>query len=104
MLKYEDLFKIGDTIRAYDFEPIDDRPEMYVEGVIVGIHDEEFKGYILDVKVDTVFIERPRLEVVAPMEISFMEFVGRLRKVTPAVNLPGFEKNPLDDFPSIRGL
>lgn len=36
MLKYEGKFKVGQTIKAYDFQPIEGRGECYIEGVVIG--------------------------------------------------------------------
>jgi len=80
MLKYEG-FKIGDKIKAYDFEPMEGRDELYVIGEIVAIDEEMFKGYVIKPEIDTMFPEEPREEGKVPMEVMMMEYDGRIEKV-----------------------
>ena len=35
MLKFEALAKVGDTIKAFDFRPMSDRPDCYVVGKVI---------------------------------------------------------------------
>ena len=35
MLKYESTAEVGDLIKAYDFEPMPDRAECYVVGIVI---------------------------------------------------------------------
>jgi len=35
MLKFENTANVGDTIRAYDFRPMSDRPDSYLEGEVI---------------------------------------------------------------------
>lgn len=35
MLKFENTANVGDTIRAYDFEPMPDRPDHYLVGEVI---------------------------------------------------------------------
>lgn len=55
MLKFSGI-EVGARIRAYDFKPMGDRPDSYVEGVIV--EDMVFQGskvYRVTVDFDSVF-------------------------------------------------
>ena len=52
-LKFEGKFEIGTYIRAYDFEPIHNREDMYVEGQVIGItEDRGYKAYVITCTVD----------------------------------------------------
>ena len=35
MLKFENTANVGDTIRAYDFQPMPDRPDTYLIGEVI---------------------------------------------------------------------
>ena len=35
MLKFENTANVGDMIRAYDFEPMSDRPDSYLVGEVL---------------------------------------------------------------------
>ena len=81
MLKYEGKFSIGTRIRSYDFEPMSDRPDMYVEGRITRISDEfHFLAYVIECDYDSRPGEHTRVgvEVFVPMEVSLTEFPGRV--------------------------
>lgn len=80
MLKFEGI-EIGTRIRAYDFKPMSDQPDWYVEGVITaaGMTDEGYKAYTVAVDVDTVHTDDPRKTVFAPMEVFMMEWDERIQ-------------------------
>ena len=88
MLKYEGIAKVGDKIRAYDFEPLYPRPARYIEGVVKQVIDEshpDFKNlhyfaYHVTVTKDTLGEgehSRVNYEVLVPMETS-MDYIGRI--------------------------
>lgn len=52
MLKFENVAKINDRIRAFDFEPMINRPSYFIEGKIVDIKDHFF---VIEVDTDTCF-------------------------------------------------
>ena len=35
MMKFENTANVGDTIRAYDFQPMTDRPDSYLVGEVI---------------------------------------------------------------------
>lgn len=78
-LKFEGI-PVGYEIRAYDFEPRHDRPNRYIEGVIVSLYDEDFMGYEVLVTHDTL-CEVPRTTVIVPMEISFLDYDNRIEVI-----------------------
>ena len=69
-LKYEGKFEIGQTIKAYDHEPMEGRRDRFVEGIITGLHFGDFYGYKIEVTKDATFINDPRTEVIVPFESS----------------------------------
>ena len=86
-LKFENIAKIGDYIRAYDFKPMRGRMDCYVEGEVIAITNEHgYKAYKIKVKNDVFGGEmqeeeggtRNGQEVFVPMEVSFMEYDSRI--------------------------
>lgn len=86
MLKFEGIAKIGDRLRAYDFEPTEGRNVHYfAEGSVVGIHDavgeERYKAYEIICENDTLFDgARNGERVFVPMETLF-DFDTRVTKI-----------------------
>jgi len=81
---FENIANVGDIVRAYDFQPMADRPECFAEGEVVEkgyISAYGIDGYRIKVLTDTAFPEDPRPEIVAPFQIMFMDFDGRVTKV-----------------------
>lgn len=88
MLKYEGKFKGGDTIRAYDFEPMKGRLDSYIEGVVTGTKAIPEMGgarvYTIAITKDmptTTHRDRTGDEGYVPMEVAFGEYEGRVVKV-----------------------
>lgn len=85
MLKFEGIPE-GTHIRSYDFQPIEGRKEMYVEGTITKVTSENgYKGYGIDCDFDSWDEagaenkgSRVGLTVIVPMEVSMMEFEERI--------------------------
>ena len=87
MMKFERAAVVGDIIRAYDFKPMYGRPDCYVEGKVVAITNETgykaFKIECINDFFDGKFRKGARSSRVAktvfvPMEVSFMEYDGRI--------------------------
>lgn len=79
MLKYENVAKVGDLIRAYDFKPMAGRDDVYVEGVVIGINDNDgYKAFVIVCTKDSSPADRYAEIVYVPMEVSIMEFDGRV--------------------------
>lgn len=84
-LKYANTAKIGERIRAYDFRPCSDRPNRYVEGVVVASGDIPGRGFhAFSIKVDFDSVDwgsdldnRVGLIVYVPHESS-MDYNGRV--------------------------
>ena len=78
MLKYENLAKIGDTIRSFDFAGCKDS---YIEGKVINIDDDRgYKYYAVKVAKDTLANREGEI-VCVPMEVSILEYDGRLVKL-----------------------
>lgn len=93
-LKYENSFKVGDTIRSYDFRPLEGRSECYVEGVVIqkdlNCNSEswcDYAAYVIEVTVDSWDEygvsrgSRVGQTIRVPMEVSFDEYDGRVTLV-----------------------
>lgn len=83
MLKFEALAEIGDTIKAFDFEPMSDRPDRFVIGEVIdkGMTEHGYAAYTVRVTADSAFVENPRPEVLVPFQVSFMEYDERIQLV-----------------------
>ncbi len=94
-LKFDGI-NVGSVIRAYDFEPLGDRPDRYIDGEIVEVVDgvkdlTDAKMYRVRVEVDTLYPENPRPEVFVPMEVlGRSEWDGRVTVLGVAGDLWGW--------------
>ena len=80
--------EVGDLIKAYDFEPIPGRPDMYFVGIVkeIGWIRNEYIGYTIDVVYDSLTKECPKASRVGrtgyvPVQLMIMEWDGRVTKV-----------------------
>ena len=85
MLKFENKFSIGQTIKAFDFEPLTDRLDSYIIGLIIDDNNNEhgFKAYKVEIiqhLMGDLEIEYPEEDKVAwiPMEVSFFDYDNRI--------------------------
>ena len=82
MLKYANIAKVGQTIRAYDFKPMAGRDDCFVEGVVKKIDNKGYDCFVIDVTKDSWSdaqdAGRVGQEVLVPFEVSFMEYDGRI--------------------------
>lgn len=90
MLKFEDKFTEGQKIRAYDFEPSSDRPDMYIEGIIINAGtipgEGGLKAYEIEVTFDSSshvesFSNRVGDRMYIPFEVSLFEYDERIQIV-----------------------
>lgn len=86
MLKFEALAKVGDTIKAFDFQPMPDREDRYVVGVVTarGMTKQGYVAYTISVTEDSAYERGMRREVYVPYETSFMDYDGRITLVETA--------------------
>jgi hypothetical protein len=87
MLKNSGVASVGDVIRAYDFKPMVGRSDCFVEGKVVAVTSETgyaaFKIECMSDFFDGKFRKGVRNSrvgktVFVPMEVSFMEYDGRI--------------------------
>ena len=79
------VFQVNDWIAAYDFEPMDDRADAYVAGVITEVKEST---YVIKVKKDTMFPEGSRSVVEAPKQDKMLwDFENRIRVWPFKVNI-----------------
>jgi hypothetical protein len=86
MLKFENTAQVGQHIRAYDFEPMPDRSDRYVEGEVIErdvVREFGAIGYLIRVTKDALYDEGQRTEVFVPYGISFGEFDSRVMLADP---------------------
>ena len=86
MLKYANIAKVGQTIRAYDFKPMVGRDDCFVEGVVKKIDNKGYDCYVIEVTKDSWSDaeDKGRIgqEVLVPFEVSFMEYDGRIMNLS----------------------
>ena len=86
-LKYEGEFETMDIIRSYDFQPGPDRPDRYIQGVILTTDTIREMGcakvYVIKITSDSGKEEGGRVGQTGyvPMEVDFMEYDGRVVKI-----------------------
>lgn len=89
MLKYEMTAEIGDVIKAFDFEPINDPayPDRFLIGRVTAKGTCEFDdgapgfaAYTVEVLESPEYPERVGATMYVPFE-TFMEYEGRVTKV-----------------------
>jgi len=82
MLKYANVAKVGQTIRAYDFKPMLGREDCFVEGVVTKIDNKGYDCFVIKVTKDSWADAddkgRVGQEVFVPFQVSFMEYDGRI--------------------------
>ena len=92
MLKFENVAEVGDLIRAYDFEPMPDRPDHYVTGWVekkgpIFVEIEEGReiyvcdGYTIHCQYDTNG-SREGIKIHVPFETSMRDFDNRIENLT----------------------
>jgi hypothetical protein len=81
-LKYNN-FKVGQTIKAFDFKPMANRTDRFVQGKIISIPTD--RGYacyeVKSTQSSSFGFYGIDESVFVPMEISFMEYDGRIVEV-----------------------
>ena len=81
-LKFENTANIGDTIKAFDFEPRKDAPDRYLIGKVIAKGSLEcVYAYTVEVIESPEFPERVGHTMYVPYEMSFTEFDNRITKI-----------------------
>ena len=83
MMNYENVAEVGDSIKAYDFRPMEGRPDLFLIGTITakGKTPNGFAGYTVTVTESAGYEERVGLEMYVPFGGVFDEWDGRVSKV-----------------------
>jgi hypothetical protein len=86
MLKFANIAKLGDTIRAYDFKPMLGREDCFVEGRVVKIDNKGYDCFVIEVTKDSWSDAEDKgrvgKQVFVPFEVSFMEFDARVMNLS----------------------
>lgn len=88
MLKFENVAEIGDTIKAFDFEPMEGRDDVFTIGKVVakgmvyrsfdGVEYPMYKAYTIKVTASDKWSKRRKGELIyVPFESS-MDYDGRV--------------------------
>jgi hypothetical protein len=83
-LKFEGIAQVGDTIRAYDFEPMAGRPDHYIEGVVcelTTVKPHGYKAYDIRLTYDSMGVRPIGTAVYVPMETG-MDYDNRVEKIS----------------------
>lgn len=90
MLKFENTANVGDIIKAYDFKPMSDRPDVFLAGRVIakgpcyqevnGMKLYICEGYTVEVLGGDERTRKSRKGQImtVPFEIDFMEFDERV--------------------------
>ena len=76
---HECTIKVGDKVRAWDFEPMPGREDAYVEGLFTGWTEDG--RLLISVEEDTLYPKNARIEIATPATAIFGEWNGRLTKL-----------------------
>lgn len=91
-MKFSNIAKVGQTIRAYDFKPMVGRDDCFVEGVVEVVNDNTmgYRAYKITATKDVFDGEnQPKGKhsrvgkiVFVPHEVSFMEYDARIMNLS----------------------
>ena len=86
MLKYENVAEVGEVIKAYDFEPMQGRPDRFLIGRVTakGKTPMGFAGYTVTVTESPEHEARVGVEMYVPMEMMGFDWDNRVSKVNNA--------------------
>ena len=86
MLKYANIAKVGQTIRAYDFKPMIGREDCFVEGVVEKVDNRGYDCYVIRVTKDSWSDAQDKgrvgQEVLVPFQVAFKEYDGRVMNLS----------------------
>ena len=81
MFSHEDKAEVGEVIRSYDFKPMTDRPNSYVEGIVISKRDFMYhiavQNRVFAGKKEPVQVGET---VQTPMRLVIMEYPDRIQK------------------------
>jgi hypothetical protein len=83
---HTDTAQVGDIIRSYDFKPMADRGDSYIEGQVIakGMTPNGFEGYTVQLTNRVAGGEKVEYfddPMYTPFEVMFMEYEQRIMKM-----------------------
>ena len=103
-LKFQNKFKVGDKIKAYDFEPMPDRPDRFVVGSVIKVDATAQSqpgalGYHIKVEKDEPSGKRVGQTIFVPYEIGMDhdDRVTAAEKIEEGASMVAYHKHPKDD-------
>ena len=103
-LKFQNKFKVGDKIKAYDFEPMPDRPDRFVVGSVIKVDATAQSqpgalGYHIKVEKDEPSGKRVGQTIFVPYEIGMDhdDRVTAAEKVEEGASMMPYFKDPKDE-------
>ena len=76
---------IGDVVRSWDFKPMEDRGDCFIEGIVVGKDDGMFEIVVQKRVFDGDVVDvTPGETVRTAFQTLFMEWAGRITKLEVA--------------------
>lgn len=80
---HKDKANVGDVVRSYDFKPMEDRGDCYIEGIVIEKGSYEYKIAVQN-RVFNGKTEAPEVGecMITHFEQSFMEWEGRISRLT----------------------
>jgi hypothetical protein len=96
MLKFENTANIGDIIKAFDFKPMEGRPNMFMSGKVIEkgmikhpIHGfDMYMGYTIEIVGQSENNGYKKGEIAyIPFEVDFMEYDDRVSLVASVADL-----------------
>ena len=84
-LNFENTAEIGDVVRSWDFKPMEDRGDCFIEGIVVGKDDMMFEIVVQKRVFDGDVVDvTPGEAVRTAFKVLFMEWAGRITKLEVA--------------------
>ena len=103
-LKFQNKFKVGDKIKAYDFEPMPDRPDRFVVGSVIKVDATAQSqpgalGYHIKVEKDEPSGKRVGQTIFVPYEIGMDhdDRVTAAEKIEEGASMMPYFKDPKDE-------
>lgn len=103
-LKFQNKFKVGDKIKAFDFEPMPDRPDRFVVGSVIKVDATAQSqpgalGYHIKVEKDEPSGKRVGQTIFVPYEIGMDhdDRVTAAEKVEEGASMMPYFKDPKDE-------
>ena len=84
-LNFENTAEIGDVVRSWDFKPMEDRGDCFIEGIVVGKDDMMFEIVVQKRVFDGDVVDvTPGEAVRTAFKVLLMEWEDRITKLEVA--------------------